>query len=228
MDKGRLFVHKQSNCKTAAIVCAVLKLAMGAFALFEGVLAVIAGFAVGSDMIEYTTALVIAFAVSVMMAAQSAYAFYGVLVSHRTLKHIGIAWVIYPVVFVLSRLSISYMNYVQALTLSDMIKQDVDILGIASNAVVLLICFAIGAAMLLYEQGKLSDKRILLYLSAAAYAIDVTVAVIQYIGFYTQTDSFSSMMATALVTSVVIAMGSCFITYGVPFFLALSMKNTSE
>lgn len=230
MERGQLVVQKKSTCKVVAIACSALNLAMGVFALLAAVLAAIAGFAGGSDMSELTTALIITLAVSVIMAARSAYEFYGVMVSHRTLKHIGWAWVAYPAVSVLGKLSISYMKYAEALAAGDMIKQESDIFGVVGNSVLMLLWLAIGIVLLMYQQGKLSEKRILLYLSAAAFAISVTVASIQYISFYTQTDNntFTIMMAIAAVTSILITLGSSFVTYGVPFFLAFSMKNKSD
>ncbi len=228
MEKGRLFVQKKSKFRIVAIACSAVNLAIGAFSLLAAVLATIVGLAGGSDMRELKIAVVVTLFVSLIMAAQVAYSFYGVMVSHRTLKHIGWAWVAYPVMSVLSKLSISYMNYAEALSASDMIKQDVDVLSIATNTLVLLICLVIGIVLLMYERGRLFDRRILLYLSAAVYVISVTGSSIQYICYYTQTDSYQIMMAIAAVTSILITLGSSFITYGAPFFLALSMKNTSE
>ena len=228
MDKGRLFVQKKSVCRVVAIACSAVNLAIGAFSLLAVVLATIVGLIGTSDMRELKIAVVVTLFVSLTMTAQVAYSFYGVMVSHRTLKHIGWAWVAYPVMSVLGKLSISYMNYAEALSASDMIKQDVDVLSIVTNTLLLLISLAIGIVLLMCEQGKLTDKRILIFLSTAAYVISVMFSSIQFISYYTQTDGYQIMMVIAAVTSILITLGSGFITYGTPFFLALSMKNTSE
>lgn len=228
VDKGHPIVPKRSNCKIVAIVCSALQLSMCGFAVFEAVLAAITGVIGVYTNAEIVSALVITVLASLLMAAQSAYAFYGMLVSHKTLKHIGLAWVAYPIVAVLTRLSISYLDHARSLFLSDDVQSEVNFFGVMGNSIVLLICFAIGIVLMLYAKGELSDKRIVMCLSGAAYVISVALSAFQYISFYTQIGNFKMLMTIAAVTSITITLSSNFITYGAPFFLALSMKNTSE
>ena len=229
MEKGRLLVPKKSNCRIAAIACTVLSLVTGVFTMLGSALLAVVG-NIGSAMSdEIKTAIIILTALSLLMTAQAAYALYGVLVSHRTLKHIGIAWVVYPAVTLLGKLGTIYTSYVKVLGAgSDDIMTSVTAAGLVINAVIMLAGLAIGIVLLMYANGRLSDNRILLYLSGGVYLFAVTAGSLQSIGNFTRTGEHSAIMAVAAVTSILITLGSNFVTYAPPFFMAIAMKRSSQ
>ena len=216
MEKGRLFVEKKSVYRVVAIILSGLSMVGCVLTLFGSLGLVIFG------VETLRTSVISMIAVSLLMSAQSAYAFFGMLISHNTLKHIGWAWVAYPVVGILSKIN-SMVN------VDGVDMYDLNALGVVGNTVILLASLAIGIVLLMYANGKLLDRRILLYLSGGVYLFAAVVGCIQYIALFEGiAGHFWSIMAAAAVASVLIVLSSNFITYGVPFFLALSMKNTSE
>lgn len=227
MEKGRLFVQKKSKCRIVAIVCAAFSLVTCVFTVLGSALLAVVGAFNDAVTGAVRLAIVVTAIVSLIITAQAAYELYGVAVSHRTLKHIGWAWILYPVVALCSKFATTYMNYVKTLGLGDELKREVDALGVASNALTEVVWFAIGIVFLMYESGRLRDKQILMYLSAGVYLFVTVINTIQYINFFLPT-GVTLFSVISMITSFVITLVSNFIAYAPPFFLALSMKNTSE
>lgn len=227
MKKGRLFVEKKSGGRIAAIVCSALSLVTGLFTVFGSALLGVLGAFEDSVSDEVRTAIILMAAVSLLLTAHAVYELYGTVVSHRTLKHIGWAWVMYPVLAEFSKLATTYMNYVKVLGVGDGMRQDVNILGVVNNVVTTFAWLAIGVVFLMYERGRLRDKRILMYLSTGAFLYVVVINAIQYISFFLPT-GLTLFNLIPMIASVIITLVSDLVVYAPPFFLAHSMKNAKE
>lgn len=227
MEKGRLFVEKKSACRIIAIVCSALSLVTALFTVLGSALLAVFGAFEDEVPSEMRTAIIAMATVSLLLTAHALYELYGTVVSHRTFKHIGWAWVVYPFLALLSKLATTYMNYVETLGVGDGLRRKVDYLGVVSNALTMVVWLAIGIVFLMYESGRLRDKRILLYLSAGVYLFVTVINTIQYINFFLPT-GVTLFSVIPMITSIIITLISNFIAYAPPFFLALSMKNTSQ
>lgn len=223
MQKGRLFVEKKSNGRIIAIVCSALSLVTALFTVFGSALLGVFGAFEDEVTREMSTAIIVMAAVSLLLTAHAVYELYGAVVSYRTLKHIGWAWVMYPVLAEFSKLATTYMNYLKATDIGDGMRQDVNTLGVVNNVVTMLAWLAIGIVFLMYERGRLNDRRILMYLSAGIFLYVTVINAIQYIIFFLPTGVTLSNVIP-MITAMIITLTSDFVAYAPPFFLALSMK----
>ena len=227
MQKGRLYVERRSNGRIIAIVCSVLSLVTALFTVFGSALLGVIGAFDDTVTGEMRIAIIAMAAVSLLLTAHAVYELYGAVVSYRTLKHIGWAWVMYPVLAEFSKLATTYMNYLKSMDIGDVMRQDVNTLGVMNNVVTMLAWLAIGIVFLMYERGRLRDKRILMYLSAGIFLYVTVVNTIQYIIFFLPT-GVTLFNVIPMITAMIITLTSDFVAYAPPFFLALSMKNKSE
>lgn len=229
MENGRLFVPEKSKYKLISLACTVVSLVLAAISVPTLFFAAFAS--LFSDVMSSTTrtALFVLAMASLVAAAQAFYEFYGVLRSHVTLAHFGYALIAYPVLDVLVSESTEYAEYVQMLEQSATVTvmRHIDYLNLVVNIIDILLWLAMGAVFLLYASGKLCDKRIAMFISGVACLLSVAASSVSLVVYYMHNTASAGSLAV-MVVSIGIMAGSSALTYAVPFFLALSMKNAKE
>ena len=215
---SHLLARKGSKSWIAAIVCAGLNATSGVFLLIASITMLFAAVS-GLDE-QLRMGALIAALTSIVVTAQIGYMLFAVIRATVTLRHIGIAWIAYMVAGVISRLGGYYLTNIKY---NSVLTSDVfDVAALVPNVLILLLSGAIGVVFLLYDSGRLSDKRIVVTLSGAAFLITVINSVIT--GFSTYGGMGMSMIKLAAYASmVVIAAGSSAVTYGIAFFTGLSL-----